>query len=94
MGTDRTSSGHLTVKALREGQVEKTGWKTQGDTHVLRLQLFREKPKPPLYRVEHRVFRKGGKMHVRSELFDQINLARQHFERVRFDPPRSYDDEE
>lgn len=94
--THRTSDGFLTVRALRKGEVDTLGWKQGKDVHLARLTLFREKPEPPLFRVEHHIVHNPDDaeawQEVHRELFDDVRIARRHFAKLRKAAPTTYEE--
>lgn len=92
--TERTSDGFLTVKALRAGGVDTLGWKKDHDVHLVRLTLFRAKPPPPLFRVEHHIVHhpddEEAWQEVHRELFDDVGRARRYLLHLRKKPPATY----
>lgn len=63
------------------------GWRHKGRMHLLRLTVIR--PKPILFRVEHRIV--GADDHeVHRTLFNDQALAEKFFHELRSEPPDTY----
>lgn len=84
----------LTVDQLHSGEVQEETWTAHDGRHMVRLKLFRRKPAPPLYAVDHRLFHmpvdKDPWTENRVFLFDRIGSARSKFHGIRRDPPATY----
>lgn len=90
--TNRTTSGFLTVAALKAGEVEQQAWTVGPTTHITTIKMIRPHPNP-LFRLEHTLAYVNvvGEVetHLVIELFVDVNPARNLFRKLRNSPPSS-----